>query len=103
MRNNSSITRGRSPMPMQWHLPVPTEGAEEINAVVARVRERGQVAYFASGVPLFVHAEDDAVGQRVAAVQMMALGLARQDELSAALAGNRSTLYRQHRKLTTAG
>ena len=90
-------------MPTQWHLPVPPEGAEEINAVVARVRERGQVAYFASGVPLFVHAEDDAVGQRVATVQMMALGLARQDELSAALAVNRSTLYRQHRKLKTAG
>ncbi len=90
-------------MPTQWHLPVPPEGAEEINAVVARVRERGQVAYFASGVPLFVHAEDDAVGQRVATVQMMALGLARQDELSAALAVNRSTLYRQHRKLQSAG
>ncbi len=90
-------------MPTQLHVPVPPEGAEEINAVVARVRERGQVAYFASGVPLFVHAEDDAVGQRVATVQMMALGLARQDELSAALAVNRSTLYRQHRKLQTAG
>jgi transposase-like protein len=90
-------------MPTQLHLPVAPEGAEEINAVVARVRERGQVAYFASGVPLFVHAEDDAVGQRVAAVQMMALGLARQDELSAALAVNRSTLYRQHRKVQRAG
>src|SRR5713101_7287702 len=90
-------------MPTQFHVPVPPEGAEEINAVVARVRERGQVAYFASGVPLFVHAADDPVGQRIAAVQMMALGLARQDELSAALAVNRSTLYRQGRKLATAG
>jgi DNA-binding NarL/FixJ family response regulator len=90
-------------MPTQFHLPVPPEGAEEINAVVARVRERGQVAYFASGVPVFVHAADDPVGQRIAAVQMMALGLARQDELSAALAVNRSTLYRQGRKLATAG
>ena len=73
-------------MPTQFHLPVQPGGAEEINAVVARVHERGQVAYFASGVPLFVHADDDPVGQRIAAVQMMALGLARQDELSAALA-----------------
>ena len=32
-------------MPTQFHVPVPPEGAEEINAVVARVRERGQVAY----------------------------------------------------------
>jgi len=90
-------------MPTQFHLPVQPGGAEEINAVVARVRERGQVAYFASGVPLFVHAEDDPVGQRIATVQLMALGLARQDELSAALAVNRSTLYRQQRKLKTAG
>ncbi len=90
-------------MPTQFHLPVPPGGAEEINAVVARVRERGQVAYFASGVPMFVHADDDLVGQRIAAAQMMALGLARQDELSAALAVNRSTLYRQGRKLATAG
>jgi transposase-like protein len=90
-------------MPTQFHLPVQPGGAEEINAVVARVRARGQVAYFASGVPLFVHADDDPVGQRIAAVQMMALGLARQDELSAALEVNRSTLYRQRRKLTTEG
>jgi transposase len=84
-------------------LPTQPGGAEEINAVVAMVRERGQVAYFASGVPVFVHADDDPVGRRVAAVQMMALGLARQDELSAALEVNRSTLYRQHRKLKTEG
>jgi transposase len=90
-------------MPTQLHLPAQPGGAEEINAVVARVHTRGQVAYFASGVPLFVHAEDDAVGRRIAAVQLMALGLARQDELSAALAVNRSTLYRQHCKLKTEG
>ncbi len=90
-------------MPTQYHLPVPPGGAKEINAVVAVVREQGQVAYFASGVPVFVHAEDDLVGRRIAAVQLMALGLARQDELSAGLAVNRSTLYRQHRKLTTEG
>jgi hypothetical protein len=72
---------------------------------VAAIRawRRGQVAYFASGVPVFVHADGDRVGQRIAAVQMIALGLARSDELSAALAVNRSTLYRQGRKLATAG
>jgi len=63
----------------------------------------GQVAYFASGVPVFVHAEDDSVGRRLAAVQMMELGLARQDELSAALQVNRSTLYRQSRKVKSEG
>src|SRR3990172_364786 len=90
-------------MPTQFHVPVQPGGAEEINAVVARVRERGQVAYFASGVPVFVHADGDPVGQRIAAVQMMALGLARPAELSAAFGVHRSTLYRQGRKPATAG
>jgi hypothetical protein len=90
-------------MPTQLHLPVQPAGAREINAVVAMVEQAEQVAYFASGVPLFVHRADDPVGRRVATVQMMALGLARQDELSTALRVNRTTLYRQHRKLQTHG
>lgn len=63
--------------------------------MVAMVRRGEQAAYFASGVPVFIHRTDDAVGRRVAAVQMMELGLARQNELSAALHVNRTTLYRQ--------
>ena len=63
-------------MPTQFHLPTPPGNAQEINSVVAIVRERGQVAYFASGVPVFTHAEDDAAGQRIAAVQLIELGLA---------------------------
>ncbi len=93
----------KSRMPTQFHLPATPGGAQEINDVVAMVRARGQVAYFASGVPVFVHAEDDAVGQRIAAVQLIELGLAQQDQLSATLAINRSTLYRQRRKLAQAG
>ena len=90
-------------MPTQLHLPTQPAGAEPINAVLAMVREGNEVAYFASGVPVFVHAKDDAVGRRVAAVQMMELGLARQDELSAALQVDRSTLYRQSRKVKAEG
>ena len=90
-------------MRTQLHLPVQPSGTREINAVVAIVERAEQVAYFASGVPLFVHRVDDVVGRRVAAGQMMALGLARQDELSAALRVNRTTLYRQQRKLQTHG
>jgi hypothetical protein len=90
-------------MPTQLHLPVPPAGAREINAVVAMVEREEQVAYFASGVPLFVHRTDDPVGRRVAAVQMMELGLARQDELSAALNINRTTLYRQQRQVQAHG
>ena len=90
-------------MPTQLHLPAQPSGAQEINAVVAVVHERGQVAYFASGVPLFVHGDDDRVGRRIAAVQMMELGLARQQEISAALGLDRSTLYRQQRRVKAQG
>jgi hypothetical protein len=77
--------------------------ADAINATVAVLRRDGHVAYFAAGVPLFTHRDADAVGQRIAAVQLMELGLVRQDELSAALRVNRTTLYRQHQKLKAAG
>jgi hypothetical protein len=90
-------------MPTQLPLAVQPAGAREINAVVAMVERDEHVAYFASGVPLVIHRADDAVGRRVAAGQMMELGLARQDELSAVLGVNRSTLYRQHRRLQAHG
>ena len=90
-------------MPTQFRLPTPPGGAEEINAEVAIVRERGQVAYFAAGVPVFVHADGDPVGRRVAAAQLLELGLAQPHELSAALHVHRSTLYRQQCKLKTDG
>jgi len=90
-------------MPTQLHLPVQPAGAQEINAVVAMVRMHGQVAYFASGVPLFVHHDADRAGRRLAAVQLMELGLARQQEISRCLGVDRSTLYRQQRKLTAQG
>jgi len=88
---------------MQLKLPVQPEGAEEINGIVAVLRRDGQEAYFASGVPLFTHREDDLAGRRVVAAQLMELGLAKQGELSAALGVNRTTLFRQHRKLQDEG
>jgi transposase len=90
-------------MSTQLHLPLQPAQAESINAVLAIMREGDEVAYFACGVPVFVHAKGDAPGQRLAAVQMMELGLARQDELSAALEVNRTTLYRQSRKVKAEG
>jgi transposase-like protein len=90
-------------IPTQQALTVPPADAHEINAVVAVLERGDQVAYFASGVPVFVHRVDDPVGRRVAAVQLMELGLARQDELSATLHVDRSTLYRQRRKVKTDG
>jgi hypothetical protein len=78
-------------MPTQLHLPIQPAGAREINVVVAMIEQDEQVAYFASGVPLFVHRTDDVVGRRVATGQLIALGLARQEELSAVLQVNRTT------------
>jgi hypothetical protein len=66
-------------------------GAYELNAVVAMVERDEHVAYFASAVPLFIHRADDPVGRRVAAGQMIELGLARQDEVSTALHVHRTT------------
>src|SRR6266849_1055460 len=103
MRNNYCISHREARMPTQFRLPTPPGGAEEINADVAIVRERGQVAYFAAGVPVFVHAEDDPVGRRVAAAQLLELGLAQPHVLSATLHLNRITLYRQQCKLKTEG
>jgi transposase-like protein len=90
-------------MPTQFQLPTTPGGAQEVNDRVAIVRAAAHVAYFASGVPVFVHAPTDVVGQRVAAAQLIELGLVQQTELSAALHVDRSTLYRQHHKLTQAG
>ena len=90
-------------MPTQLHLPVQPGHGEAINAVLSIVRDDQKVAYFASGIPVFVHGAHDATGQRLAAVQMIALGLARQEELSAALAVNRTTLYRRSRKVKAEG
>ncbi len=90
-------------MPTQLRLPTSPGGAEEINAEVAIVRARGQVAYFAAGVPVFVHADDDSVGRRVVAAQLLELGLAEPRELSTALHVNRSTLYRHQCKLKSDG
>ena len=43
-------------MPTQYHLPAQPGDAKEINTIVAIVRQQEQVAYFASGLPIFVHA-----------------------------------------------
>jgi transposase len=75
----------------------------QINDTVCIVDGGGRIGYFAAGVPLFTHAHGDEVGRRVAAAQMAALGLATRSELSAALGVDRTTLYRQQRRLEADG
>jgi len=52
-------------VPAQYQLPAQPGDAQEVNTVVAIVRQHEQVADFASGLPIFVLAENDAVGRRV--------------------------------------
>ena len=86
-------------MPTQYRLPVHPAGAQEVNEILAIHEQKGQVAYFAAGVPVFTHAADDQVGRRFAAVQLVELGLAEQTELAPALGLHRATLHRCRRKV----
>jgi len=90
-------------MPTQYRLPVHPEGAQEVNTVLAIHRQGEQVAYFAAGVPVFTHAAADRVGQRLAAVQLVELGLAARTALAPALGLHRSTIYRCQQKVRAAG
>ena len=90
-------------MATQTRLPLVPAEAIEVNDTVCLVDDGGRTAYFAAGVPLFSHANDDAVGRRVAAAQIATLGLARRGELAAALGADRVTLYRQQRRFEADG
>jgi len=90
-------------MAIQTRLPLVPPEAVEINGTVCFVDGGQRIGYFAAGVPLFSHATEDAVGRRVAAAQIVALGLAKQSELSAALGMDRTTLWRQQRKFEAEG
>lgn len=80
----------------------PAEGTE-VNQTVSIVNDGKTAAYFAAGVPLFAHAQEDAVGRRVAHAQILALRLARPSELKAATGVGRTTLYRQQQRLKKEG
>ena len=90
-------------MPTQYRFPLHPAGATEVNEVLAIHEAKGQVAYFAAGVPVFTHAADDQVGRRFAAVQLVELGLAEQTELAPALGLHRTTIHRCRRKVRAAG
>ena len=90
-------------MPTQYRLPIQPAGAHDVNDVLAIQRAQDQVAYFAAGVPVFTHAAADRVGQRLAAVQLVALDLADATTLARALGLDRSTIFRCQRKVRAAG
>lgn len=92
-----------SQMATQARLPFHPAEAVEVNETVSFKDDGGSIGYFAAGVPFFMHDHGDDVGRRVAVTQLIALGLAKQNELSAALGVARTTLYRQRRRLEQAG
>jgi transposase len=88
---------------MQLALPVSPAGAERINDVVEVAWDDERVAVFASGVPVSGWELEDAAGMRHVACQLVDLGLATQREVAAAFGMDRTTLYRQRRKLKESG
>ncbi|MFH1605473.1 MAG: putative transposase [Pseudomonadota bacterium] len=90
-------------MAIQTRLPFHPAEAVEVNETVSFKDDGKSIGYFAGGVPVFAHEHGDLVGQRVAVTQMIALGLAKQNELGAALGVARTTLYRQQQRLKISG
>lgn len=90
-------------MAIQSLLPLQPAEAVEINDAVSYLDDGLNIGYFAAGVPVFSHASGDAVGQRVAWAQLIALRLATQSDLAAAFGVYRTTLYRQQLRLKEAG
>src|SRR5438445_3119273 len=90
-------------MSIQTRLPFRPAGAVEINDTVSYLTEGGQTGYFAAGVPIFSHVEDDEVGRRVAVAQIITLNLATQKETGSAFGLDRTTLYRQQLRLKEGG
>lgn len=90
-------------MATQFRLPLrPAEG-QEVNATVTIVRDESQTAYYGGGIPLFVHKSEDETGQRLAAAQMIELGLATKEDVSGVFGVDRSTLYRHQIRLREEG
>lgn len=90
-------------MTIQSRLPLHPAEAIVINDTVSFVDDGKTVGYFAAGIPLFLHAREDVVGRRVAAAQIIALGLATPTELSVGLRVGRTTLYRQQQRFKSHG
>jgi transposase len=88
---------------MQLALPLSPASAQRINAVVDVVWDQDELAVFASGVPVCRYDANDVVGLRLAACQVVELGLATQQEVATAFGVDRTTLYRQRQKLEQSG
>jgi transposase-like protein len=81
-------------MIQQLHIPVNPERATVVNSCVGIAKQEDLVTYFVSGSPTFSHTLDDKVGQRVALVQLLELGLATKNEVVEATGIHRTTLFR---------
>ena len=90
-------------MAIQKRLPLQPAGGIKVNETVSFLEDGKTTAYFAEGIPVFAHAQDDVVGRRVAQAQLIALRLARPSEVKVAARVGRTTLYRQQQQLKKEG
>lgn len=90
-------------MAIQKRLPLQRAEGIEINQTVSFLNDGKTMAYFAGGVPVFAHGQDDVVGRRVAQAQLIALSLVRPSELRAATGVGRTTLFRLQQRLKGQG
>ena len=68
----------------QLQLPFFPAGVTEITPVLAFGVDAGQVTYFASTLPVFVHAQDDLASFRMITAQFCVNGNAKQSEIARA-------------------
>jgi len=90
-------------MIFQHILPFNPASAKEINNEAAYVEKEDVRAYYVSGVAVFVHGLEDKVGERIARVQLLSLGVVTKEELSRAFGITTTTLYRQELRVGAEG
>ena len=81
-------------MATQFRLGLSPAEGQEVNENLTIVRDETRTAYYANGVPVGVHKNEDETAHRLDMIRMIELGLASKEELSKIFGVDRSTLYR---------
>ena len=77
-------------MATQFRLGLSPAEGQEVNENLTIVRDETRTAYYANGVPVGVHKNEDETAHRLDMIRMLELGLASKEELSRAVGGDRS-------------
>ena len=90
-------------MTLTARLPLVPPGAHTVTESLAIVRDGDRVVFFNAGGPIFSCDRQDRVGLRLAAVTVVAHGLAGASAVAAAVGLHRTTLFRDARKVKAHG